>query len=1207
MIDVNNFHYMKIGLASPEKIRSWSYGEVKKPETINYRTLKPEKDGLFCERIFGPTKDWECSCGKYKRVRYKGMVCDRCGVEVTKSKVRRERMGHIELAAPVSHIWYFKGIPSRMGLLLDMSPRALEEVIYFASYVVVDPGPTGLEKKTLLSEAEFREYYDKYPNQFVAKMGAEGIKDLLEEIDLDEELKELRDELESATGQRLTRAIKRLEVVESFRNSGNNPSWMILDVLPIIPPEIRPMVQLDGGRFATSDLNDLYRRVINRNNRLKRLLDLGAPGIIVQNEKRMLQEAVDALIDNGRRGRPVTGPGNRPLKSLSHMLKGKQGRFRQNLLGKRVDYSGRSVIAVGPSLKMYQCGLPKEMALELFKPFVMKELVQREIATNIKNAKSKIERMDDEVWDVLEDVITEHPVLLNRAPTLHRLGIQAFEPTLVEGRAIRLYPLVTTAYNADFDGDQMAVHVPLSKEAQAEARMLMLAAQNILNPKDGKPVVTPSQDMVLGNYYLTLERKDAVNTGAIFNDTNEVLKAYANGYVHLHTRIGVHANSFNNPTFTDEQNSKILATSVGKIIFNEIIPDSFAYINEPSQANLERTTPDKYFVDPTQLGEGGLKEYFDNAELIEPFNKKFLGNIIAEVFNRFSITDTSMMLDRMKDLGFKFSSKAGITVGVSDIVVLPDKQDILDEHEKLVERVTKQYNRGLITEDERYNAVVEIWTDAKDQIQGELMQSLEKTNPIFMMSDSGARGNASNFTQLAGMRGLMAAPSGKIIELPITSSFREGLTVLEYFISTHGARKGLADTALKTADSGYLTRRLVDVAQDVIVREEDCGTDRGLLVSDIKEGTEMIEPFIERIEGRYSKETIRHPETDEVIIRPDELITPDIAKQITDAGIEQMYIRSAFTCNTRHGVCEKCYGKNLATGEKVEVGEAVGTIAAQSIGEPGTQLTMRTFHTGGVAGSDITQGLPRIQEIFEARNPKGQAVITEIEGVVDDIKLAKDRQQEIIVKGANETRSYLASGTSRLKVEIGQSVERGEVLTEGSIEPKNYLSVAGLNATESYLLKEVQKVYRMQGVEIDDKHVEVMVRQMLRKVRIIEAGDTKLLPGSLVDIHNFTDANRDAFKHRKRPATAKPVLLGITKASLETESFLSAASFQETTRVLTDAAIKGKRDDLLGLKENVIIGKLIPAGTGMRRYSDIQYDKATAPVTETSEEVETIE
>ncbi|PTI83105.1 DNA-directed RNA polymerase subunit beta' [Staphylococcus pseudoxylosus] len=1206
MIDVNNFHYMKIGLASPEKIRSWSFGEVKKPETINYRTLKPEKDGLFCERIFGPTKDWECSCGKYKRVRYKGMVCDRCGVEVTKSKVRRERMGHIELAAPVSHIWYFKGIPSRMGLLLDMSPRALEEVIYFASYVVVNPGPTGLEKKTLLSEAEFREYYDKFPGKFTAKMGAEGIKELLEEIDLDAELKHLRDELESATGQRLTRAIKRLEVVESFRHSGNNPAWMILDVLPIIPPEIRPMVQLDGGRFATSDLNDLYRRVINRNNRLKRLLDLGAPGIIVQNEKRMLQEAVDALIDNGRRGRPVTGPGNRPLKSLSHMLKGKQGRFRQNLLGKRVDYSGRSVIAVGPSLKMYQCGLPKEMALELFKPFIMKELVQREIATNIKNAKSKIERMDDEVWDVLEDVIKEHPVLLNRAPTLHRLGIQAFEPTLVEGRAIRLHPLATTAYNADFDGDQMAVHVPLSKEAQAEARMLMLAAQNILNPKDGKPVVTPSQDMVLGNYYLTLERKDAVNTGTIYNDTNEVLKAYANGYVHLHTRIGVHASSFNNPTFTEEQNKKILLTSVGKVIFNEIIPDSFAYINEPTQTNLENKTPERYFIAPTEIGEGGLKAYFDEQELIKPFNKNFLGNVIAEVFNRFSITDTSMMLDRMKDLGFKFSSKAGITVGVSDIVVLPDKQDILDEHEKLVDKVTKQFNRGLITDFERYNAVIEIWTDAKDQIQNELMGSLEETNPIFMMSDSGARGNASNFTQLAGMRGLMAAPSGEIIELPITSSFREGLTVLEYFISTHGARKGLADTALKTADSGYLTRRLVDVAQDVIVREEDCGTDRGLLVSDIKEGTEMIEPFIERIEGRYSKETIRHPETDEVIVNPDQLVTPDIAKKITDAGIEEMYIRSAFTCNTRHGVCEKCYGKNLATGEKVEVGEAVGTIAAQSIGEPGTQLTMRTFHTGGVAGSDITQGLPRIQEIFEARNPKGQAVITEIEGVVDDIKLAKDRQQEIVIKGANETKSYLASGTSRLKVEVGQGVERGEVLTEGSIEPKNYLSVSGLNATESYLLKEVQKVYRMQGVEIDDKHVEVMVRQMLRKVRIIEAGDTKLLPGSLVDIHSFTDANREAFKERKRPATAKPVLLGITKASLETESFLSAASFQETTRVLTDAAIKGKRDNLLGLKENVIIGKLIPAGTGMRRYRDVEYDKAT-PDTEIIEEVQTTE
>ncbi|MDJ1156242.1 DNA-directed RNA polymerase subunit beta' [Macrococcus caseolyticus] len=1200
MIDVNNFHYMKIGLASPEKIRSWSFGEVKKPETINYRTLKPERDGLFCEKIFGPTKDWECSCGKYKRVRYKGMVCDRCGVEVTKSKVRRERMGHIELAAPVSHIWYFKGIPSRMGLLLDMSPRSLEEVIYFASYAVINPGPTGLEKKTLLSEREYREYYDKFPGQFTAKMGAEAIKDLLLDIDLDQELRSLREELESATGQRLTRAIKRLEVVESFRNSGNDPSWMILDVLPIIPPEIRPMVQLDGGRFATSDLNDLYRRVINRNNRLKRLLDLGAPGIIVQNEKRMLQEAVDALIDNGRRGRPVTGPGNRPLKSLSHMLKGKQGRFRQNLLGKRVDYSGRSVIVVGPNLKMYQCGLPKEMALELFKPFVMKELVEREIATNIKNAKGKIERMEAEVWDVLEDVIREHPVLLNRAPTLHRLGIQAFEPTLVEGRAIRLHPLVTTAYNADFDGDQMAVHVPLSKEAQAEARMLMLAAQNILNPKDGKPVVTPSQDMVLGNYYLTLERVGSIGEGKIFKDANEVIMAYVNGYVHLHSRIAVYAGSFNNPTFTDEQNKQLLLTSVGKVIFNEIMPESFPYINEPSLSNLETRTPDRYFINATDITEEGLLKLLDETPLVKPFNKKFLGQIIAEVFNKFHITDTSMMLDRMKDLGFKYSSRAGITVGVSDIVVLPDKQEIIDAAEEKVDKVTKQFTRGLITESERYAAVIEIWTKAKDDIQAKLMNSLDDLNPIFMMSDSGARGNASNFTQLAGMRGLMANPSGRIIELPIKSSFREGLTVLEYFISTHGARKGLADTALKTADSGYLTRRLVDVAQDVIVREPDCGTDRGLLVSAIREGSELIEPFIERLEGRYSRETVRHPETKKVLVQSNQLITPEIAKSIVDAGIEEMHIRSAFTCNTRHGVCEKCYGKNLATGEKVEVGEAVGTIAAQSIGEPGTQLTMRTFHTGGVAGADITQGLPRIQELFEARNPKGQAVISEINGEIIDINIVKDRMQEIKVKGENEVRTYLAPGNARLKVEIGQKIARGEVMTEGSIEPKELLAIAGLNATQSYLLKEVQKVYRMQGVEISDKHVEVMVRQMLRKVRIIEAGDTNLLPGALVDIHTFTDANRKVFKERKHPATAKPVLLGITKASLETESFLSAASFQETTRVLTDAAIKGKRDDLLGLKENVIIGKLIPAGTGMRRYRDVEYDKVVPETEETT-------
>ncbi len=1198
MIDVNRFKYMKIGLASPEKIRSWSFGEVKKPETINYRTLKPERDGLFCEKIFGPTKDWECSCGKYKRVRYKGMVCDRCGVEVTRAKVRRERMGHIELAAPVTHIWYFKGIPSRMGLLLDMSPRSLEEIIYFASYAVIKPGPTGLEPKQLLSEREYREYYDKFGNTFTAKMGAEAIKDLLNQIDLNAELEQLRKELETATGQRLTRAIKRLEVVEAFRHSGNDPTWMILDVLPIIPPEIRPMVQLDGGRFATSDMNDLYRRVINRNNRLKRLLDLGAPGIIVQNEKRMLQEAVDALIDNGRRGRPVTGPGNRPLKSLSHMLKGKQGRFRQNLLGKRVDYSGRSVIVVGPSLKMYQCGLPKEMALELFKPFVMKELVARDLATNIKNAKGKIERMENEVWDVLEDIIAEHPVLLNRAPTLHRLGIQAFEAKLVEGRAIRLHPLVTTAYNADFDGDQMAVHVPLSKEAQAEARMLMLAAQNILNPKDGKPVVTPSQDMVLGNYYLTLEREEMKNEGHIFKSIDEVVMAYQNGYTSLHTRIGLHTQILSEEKVSSENKGKILMTTVGKVIFNQIMPPSFPYINEPTRENLERKTPNKYFIDGKDIGEHGLAEKVQEMPLVSPFDKKFLGQIIAEVFNKFHITETSVMLDLMKDLGFKYSAKAGITVGVADIVVLPEKQVIIDETEEKVERVQKQFSRGLITEEERYNAVIDLWTKAKDIIQDKLMASLHRLNPIFMMSDSGARGNASNFTQLAGMRGLMANPSGEIIELPIKSSFREGLTVLEYFISTHGARKGLADTALKTADSGYLTRRLVDVAQDVIVREEDCGTDKGLHVSALTEGTELIEPLIDRLEGRYVKETVRHPETEEVILGSNELITPELAKEIVNSGLEEVYIRSAFTCNTRHGVCERCYGKNLATGEKVEVGEAVGTIAAQSIGEPGTQLTMRTFHTGGVAGSDITQGLPRIQELFEARNPKGQAQISEIHGTVTEIEVVKDRQQEVKVKGEHETRTYMVPGAARLLVEIGDKVGPGEVLNEGSIEPKQLLQVAGLNTTQEYLLKEVQKVYRMQGVEIGDKHVEVMVRQMLRKVRIIDAGDTTLLPGALVEIHTFTDANKEIFKKRKRPATAKPVLLGITKASLETESFLSAASFQETTRVLTDAAIKGKRDNLLGLKENVIIGKLIPAGTGMPKYKDVEIKVAEKAVSE---------
>ncbi|MFN7253220.1 MAG: DNA-directed RNA polymerase subunit beta' [Anaerobacillus sp.] len=1182
MIDVNNFEYMKIGLASPNKIRSWSRGEVKKPETINYRTLKPEKDGLFCERIFGPTKDWECHCGKYKRVRYKGVVCDRCGVEVTRAKVRRERMGHIELAAPVSHIWYFKGIPSRMGLVLDMSPRSLEEVIYFASYVVTDAGDTPLDTKQLLSEKEYRTYREKYGKGFTAQMGAEAIRKLLSDIDLEKEVDLLKEELVTAQGQRRTRAIKRLEVLEAFRNSGNEPSWMILDVLPVIPPELRPMVQLDGGRFATSDLNDLYRRVINRNNRLKRLLDLGAPNIIVQNEKRMLQEAVDALIDNGRRGRPVTGPGNRPLKSLSHMLKGKQGRFRQNLLGKRVDYSGRSVIVVGPQLQMYQCGLPKEMALELFKPFVMKELVAQGIAHNIKSAKRKVERVQPEVWDVLEEVIREHPVLLNRAPTLHRLGIQAFEPTLVEGRAIKLHPLVCTAYNADFDGDQMAVHVPLSAEAQAEARILMLAAQNILNPKDGKPVVTPSQDMVLGNYYLTLERKDAVGEGFVFKDTNEAIIAYQNGYVHLHSRVAIPVASLQKTTFTEEQQGQLLLTSVGKLIFNEILPETFPYINEPSMTNLQEATPERYIV---PMG-SNVKEIFQERDVVTPFKKGFLGNIIAEVFKIFKISETSKMLDRMKALGFKYSTKAGITVGVADIVVLPEKKEILAESELKVDRVVKQFRRGLITEEERYDRVISIWSAAKDVIQDKLMGTLDKLNPIFMMSDSGARGNASNFTQLAGMRGLMANPSGRIIELPIKSSFREGLTVLEYFISTHGARKGLADTALKTADSGYLTRRLVDVAQDVIVRDDDCGTDRGLEVAAIKDGTEIIEGLYDRLVGRFIFKTVYHPETKAVIIGKNELITEDTAKEIEDAGITHVTIRSAFTCDTRHGVCKKCYGRNLATGSDVEVGEAVGIIAAQSIGEPGTQLTMRTFHTGGVAGDDITQGLPRIQELFEARNPKGQAVISEIDGKVIDVSDVTDKR-EVTVQGEIETRNYPIPYGARIKVTIGQEVIAGEELTEGSIDPKELLKVSGINGVQEYLLREVQKVYRMQGVEIGDKHVEVMVRQMLRKVRVLDAGETEVLPGSLIEIQHFNDANKKVLLTGGQPATGRPVLLGITKASLETDSFLSAASFQETTRVLTDAAIKGKRDELLGLKENVIIGKLIPAGTGMARYRNI--------------------
>ncbi|MED0679045.1 DNA-directed RNA polymerase subunit beta' [Aneurinibacillus thermoaerophilus] len=1199
MLDVNNFEYMKIGLASPDKIRSWSYGEVKKPETINYRTLKPEKEGLFCEKIFGPTKDWECHCGKYKRVRYKGVVCDRCGVEVTRAKVRRERMGHIELAAPVSHIWYFKGIPSRMGLVLDMSPRSLEEVIYFASYVVIDPGETPLEKKQLLSEKEYRNYREKYGSSFAAMMGAEAIKRLLAEIDLDKEVDCLKEELKSAQGQRRNRVIKRLEVLEAFRNSGNRPEWMVLDVLPVIPPELRPMVQLDGGRFATSDLNDLYRRVINRNNRLKRLLDLGAPDIIVQNEKRMLQEAVDALIDNGRRGRPVTGPGNRPLKSLSHMLKGKQGRFRQNLLGKRVDYSGRSVIVVGPQLKMYQCGLPKEMALELFKPFVMKELVAKGLAHNIKSAKRKVERVHPEVWDVLEDVIKEHPVLLNRAPTLHRLGIQAFEPTLVEGRAIRLHPLVCTAYNADFDGDQMAVHVPLSAEAQAEARLLMLAAQNILNPKDGKPVVTPSQDMVLGTYYLTMEDKTSKGEGKVFSNPNQAIAAYANGHITLHARIALPPKSLNKTSFTPEQfAAPLMVTTVGKLIFNEIFPPELPYINEPTKENLQKKVPDKFFI--FEKGTN-VREFLEKLPEQDAVKKGYLGTIIAECFRRFGTTQTSIILDKIKENGFKYSTQAGITVAVADIKTPPEKQQILEEAEKKVQSVMQQYRRGLITENERYDRVISIWSKAKDDVTKVLMASLDKFNAINMMATSGARGNVSQITQLAGMRGLMANPSGRIIELPIKSNFREGLTVLEYFISTHGARKGLADTALRTADSGYLTRRLVDVAQDVIVREEDCGTDKGVVATALRDGNEIIEELQDRIVGRYSFQTVRHPETGEIIVGRNQLIDEKIAEEIVAAGITEVNIRSVIGCRTQHGVCRKCYGRNLATGNVVDIGESVGIIAAQSIGEPGTQLTMRTFHTGGVAGDDITQGLPRIQELFEARNPKGQAVITEIEGEVIDIREGKDRR-EVEIRGETENKVYQIPYGSRLKVFVGSKVDLGEELTEGSIDPKEMLKIRGMRGVQYYILQEVQKVYRMQGVEINDKHIEVMIRQMLRKVRIIDSGDTELLPGSYVEIHEFEEANKKALWDGKQPAVARPVLLGITKASLETDSFLSAASFQETTRVLTDAAIKGKVDRLLGLKENVIIGKLLPAGTGMTRYRNIALKHELMPAEEVAEE-----
>ncbi|UQS86341.1 DNA-directed RNA polymerase subunit beta' [Nicoliella spurrieriana] len=1186
MVDVNKFESMQIGLASSDKIRSWSYGEVQKPETINYRTLKPEKEGLFDERIFGPTKDWECACGKYKRIRYRGIVCDRCGVEVTRSKVRRERMGHIELAAPVTHIWYFKGIPSRMGLVLDMSPRALEEVIYFASYVVTDPGDTPLENKQLLSEHDYREKKLEYGSRFKAGIGAEAIKTLLENVDVQKETDALKEELKKATGQKRTRAVRRLDILEAFLTSENDLDWMVMDAIPVIPPDLRPMVQLEGGRFATSDLNDLYRRVINRNNRLKRLLDLNAPGIIVQNEKRMLQEAVDALIDNGRRGRPVAGPGNRPLKSLSHMLKGKQGRFRQNLLGKRVDYSGRSVIDVGPFLKFNQMGLPVPMAMELFKPFIMKELVKRGIASNIKNAKRQIDRQEDEVFDVLEDVIKEHPVLLNRAPTLHRLGIQAFEPVLVSGKSMRLHPLACEAYNADFDGDQMAIHVPLSDEAQAESRILMLAASHILAPRDGKPIVTPSQDMVIGNYYLTMEEAGREGEGSIFNDYNEALLSYQNGTTHWHTRVGIRASSMPDKPFTDEQRNKILVTTTGKIIFNHILPKAFTYLNEPTDTNVHGHIPDKYFLEPGE----DIFEHLKDAPVIPPFKKGFLSDVIAEVYNQYKVTITSKLLDRIKDIGYDKSTKSGLTVGITDVTDLKEKPAVIEKAHKKVDMVTKQFRRGLITNQERYERVIQIWTDAKDEIQDLLQTNFDPQNPIFMMSDSGARGNISNFTQLAGMRGLMASPSGDIMELPITSNFREGLTVLEMFISTHGARKGMTDTALKTANSGYLTRRLVDVAQDVIIREDDCGTDRGLIVKALTQGNETVEPLYDRILGRNAMKTVVNPKNGEVIVKKNQIINEPEAQAIEDAGIREVEIRSAFTCNSVHGVCAKCYGRNLATGDPVEVGEAVGTVAAQAIGEPGTQLTMRNFHTGGVAGnSDITQGLPRIQEIVEARNPKGKAEITEVTGNVESIEEnPAERTQEITIKGDTDTRTYSVPINSKLLVTEGDFIRRGSQLDDGSIDPKELIKVRDTISTEVYLLGEIQKVYRSQGVDLSDKHAEIMVRQMLRKVRIMDPGDTELLPGTLMDVNDFKESNRDAVITGKIPATARPVLLGITKAALETNSFLSAASFQETTRVLTDAAIRGKNDPLVGLKENVIIGKLIPAGTGMQTYGDIK-------------------
>ena len=1158
MDELDIFNKLKIGIASDEKIREWSKGEVKKPETINYRTLKPEKDGLFCERIFGPTKDWECHCGKYKRVRYKGIVCDRCGVEVTKSKVRRERMGHIELAAPVAHIWYFKGIPSRIALILDISPRNLEKVIYFASYIVVDKGDTGLEKCQVLNEKEYHEAEEKYgKGSFKAEMGAEALRTLLEEIDLEKLSASIKKEIKNASEQKKVKLIKRLDTVESFRISGNRPEWMIMGVVPVIPPDLRPMVQLDGGRFATSDLNDLYRRVINRNNRLKRLLELGAPEIIVRNEKRMLQESVDALIDNGRRGRPVTGAGNRPLKSLSDLLKGKQGRFRQNLLGKRVDYSGRSVIVVGPELKIYQCGLPKEMAVELFKPFVMKELVGRGIAQNIKNAKRMVERLKPEVWGILEEVIKDHPVMLNRAPTLHRLGIQSFEPVLVEGRAIKLHPLVCEAFNADFDGDQMAVHLPLSPEAQAESRYLMLSTNNLLKPQDGRPVAVPRLDMILGSYYLTMVLDGEKGEGKYFKDPDEAIMAFENHDVEIHAKIYVRITK----EINGEIKSQKIETSVGRIIFNQGIPQDLGFIDREK--------------DPFQY------------EINFPVMKKSMGNIIERVIRIHGLSESAEVIDYIKALGFKYSTLAGITFSMSDVQVPEAKKALLEEADSKVENIRKQYARGLITDSERYNAVINVWEATTKEVSNAMEDNFDELNPIYMMVKSGARGNMNQLRQIAGMRGLMASTTGKAVEIPIKSSFAEGLDALEYFISAHGARKGLSDTALRTADSGYLTRRLVDVSQDIIVREHDCGTDDGIVIYDIKDGNQIIEKMQERLLGRFVVENVYHPETKELIVDTDTMITEAIAEKIVEAGIEKLKVRSVLGCRSKRGVCQKCYGMGLARRDLVSIGEAIGIIAAQSIGEPGTQLTMRTIHSGGVAGvADITQGLPRVEELFEARKPKGLAIISEIDGKVK-IKETK-KKKEVIVTSKDNAKTYTIPFGSKMKVKEGDMVEAGEPLIEGSINPAEILAIKGPEGVYEYLISEVQKVYRNQGVDINDKHIEVIGRQMLKKVRVEDNGDTDMFPGSLIDMYEFEEKNEQAKQEGKRPATGKRVLLGITKASLATDSFLSAASFQETTRVLTEAAIKGKTDDLVGLKENVIIGKLIPAGTGMQKYQDLK-------------------